>query len=63
MFIPDLGSYFYSIPDLGVRIQQEQKEEVENKLVLPFFGGHKFRKIENEMCNQMFWPIDKVKYF
>jgi hypothetical protein len=49
MFNPN--PYFIPIPDLGARIlnpKTSTKERDEKKLVvIPFFCGHKFHKIEN----------------
>ncbi len=48
MFIPDPGSWFLPIPDLGSRIQKRhQKRGVKQICCHIFYCGHKCHKIEN----------------
>jgi hypothetical protein len=48
MFIPDPGSGFLSIPDLGSRIHTTATKEGGKKISCPtFFCGFKYQKIEN----------------
>jgi hypothetical protein len=60
MFIPDPGSWFLPIPDLGSPIQkQQQKRGVKKKIFYTFLCSHKFHKIENyisfEVLKKKIW--------